>query len=624
MDLQILIGLMCLIFSKTVTFVLKDSVVFNRISEIHTSRSFWKLTLVEDLEYYTPKLDLVNRQLMRLFDELKTLRSKVKNGGENKWANSYDRLLVDYQDLRSDFDELSNEFDELRKLEDNPDLRRRKKKSLIPLIGRLTSFLFGTVSESDLRTVKRNLKTLAINQQELTHVLSESLTMLNISRKEIGENRNKLNEAIAAIRELNVDLKTIQTNTNSKILELDQVVRVYLQSRAAFNRAKTNVAVLFRHLRTFQIQLNRLSLGRLSPIVIKPNTLLRILKSIKNKLSPPLTLVREPELNLWYFYKTLKVATVIHDQKLIVVIDIPLVNTNSKLELFQIHNLPFPGQKEFRGATAKYDIESAGLAINDGRTEYILLNKEEFAICTSHLDSFCELNKVRYMINAKMHCVPSLFISDTKSIKKNCKAHIFPNTLLPRPQYLRDGVWGISTNETLRLTVSCKVPSERVVIVNPPLTLFQLQESCFATSNYFKIPARNLFKSKTNMERAEPRIRDLNIKNISLWQPITRVVNNVSSVKVPKKLESLRSYPMSRLVEELNHVRDNPITENQSESWYWYVILSFVGVICSVLTPFLLYKWKAIPKKKKEKVDVIELEPSVKGNDLIKTELSLK
>ena len=622
MDLRILIGLMCFIFSKTVTLVLKDSVVFNKISEIHTSRSFWKLTLVEDLENYTPKLDLVNRQLIRLFDELKTLRSKVKNGGETKWANSYDRLLVDYQDLRSDFDELSNEFDELRKLEDNPNLR--KKRSLLPFIGRLTSFLFGTVSESDLSTVKKNLKTLANNQQELTHVLSESLTMLNISRKEIGENRNKLNEAIAAIRELNLDLKTIQANSNTKILELEQVVRVYLQSRAAFNRAKTNVAMLFRHLRTFQIQLNRLSLGRLSPIVIKPHTLVKILKSIKNKLSPPLTLVREPEVNLWYFYKTLKVATIIHDQKLIVVIDIPLVNTNSKLELFQIHNLPFPGQKEFRGATAKYDIESTGLAINHGRNEYILLNKEEFAICTSHLDSFCELNKVRYMISAKMHCVSSIFMSDSKSIKKNCKVQIFPNSLLPRPQYLRDGVWAISTNETFRLTVSCEVTSERSVIVKPPLTLFQLKESCFATSNYFIIPARNLFKSKTNIERTEPRIRDLNIKNISLWQPITRVVSKDLSVKVPKKLESLKSYPMSRLVEELNHVRNNPIIEDQSESWYWYVILSIIAVICSVVTPFLLYKWKDILKNKKERIDIIELEPSVKGNDPIKTELSLK
>ena len=93
----------------------------------------------------------------------------------------------------------------------------RKRRSLLPFIGDITSFLFGTVTGSDLNSVKRNLKLLSNNQQKLTHVMSESLTMLNVSRNEIGENRNKLNEVITAIRQLNVDLKIIQENNDKKI-----------------------------------------------------------------------------------------------------------------------------------------------------------------------------------------------------------------------------------------------------------------------------------------------------------------------------------------------------------------------------------------------------------------------
>ena len=307
MESGIVTGLLYLFIIGTTTFVIKDSVVFDKNSEIHTGRSFWKLTLVEDLETYTPRLELVNYQLEQLHNELRAIHEKIVfthtfHGGEIEWAEHYDRLLKDYKDLRSDFEELNNEFDELRKLENNNN--GRKRRSLLPFIGDITSFLFGTVTESDLNSVKRNLKFLANNQQKLTHVMNESLTMLNISRHEIKENRNQLNEVITAIRQLNEDLKIIQENNDNKILQLDQLIRIYLQSKSAFERAKSNVEVLFRHFRTFQIKLNRLAIGRLSPVVIKPNTLLYILRNIKNKLSLPLTLFRETEFNLWHYYKT--------------------------------------------------------------------------------------------------------------------------------------------------------------------------------------------------------------------------------------------------------------------------------------------------------------------------------
>ena len=333
MELRTVIGILWFLSPIIRALVIKDSVVFNKVSNIHTSRSFWKLTLVEDLESYEPKLSLANGQLEVLYDALKTLHEKIRRAGKKHWVRSFERLLVDYTDLKGEFDELKNEYSELQKLEGG-EKGMREKRSLLPFIGSLTSFLFGTVSEDDLRAVKRSLRTLSLNQNTLMHVMNESLSLLNISRNDIGENRHQLNEAIGAINDLNRDLKRIQMESKTQILELEHVVRVYLQSVASFHRVKSNVATLFRHVRILQIHFNMLSLGRLSPVVIKPNTLLDILKAIKNKLTPPLMLVREPETNLWYYYRTLKASTVIHDNKLLVLIDIPLVNANSRLELF--------------------------------------------------------------------------------------------------------------------------------------------------------------------------------------------------------------------------------------------------------------------------------------------------
>ena len=221
-----------------------------------------------------------------------------------------------------------------------------------------------------------------------------------------------------------------------------------------------------------------------------------------------------------------------------------------------------------------------------------------------------------------MHCESSLFVSDFESSTKNCKVHVFPNTLLPKPQYLKDGMWAIATNETLRMSVSCKVPSERVIVVKPPLTLFQLNESCFATPNYFTIPARNTFESKIKMESDLPRIADLNIKNISLWQPIRRVMKTLPTLKLPKKLENVKSYPMNKLIEELDQVKSNPIDGNQTEK-YLYIIMNCIGILSIVVASIIFFKWKGIPNKKKKVNNVQAVTSTLNGNDPEETELNL-
>ena len=50
-------------------------------------------------------------------------------------------------------------------------LRVRQRPSLLPFIGSALSFLFGTVSESDLSSIRNNVKLLSQNQNKLFHVV---------------------------------------------------------------------------------------------------------------------------------------------------------------------------------------------------------------------------------------------------------------------------------------------------------------------------------------------------------------------------------------------------------------------------------------------------------------------
>ena len=595
MDFLKTIGLWWYFYSIMEALVIRESVVFDKISTIHTSRSFWKLTLVEDLESHKPKLELANKQLMVAFAVFQSLQEQVRRSGKQRWIQSYDELLIDFKDLKREFDELRHEYNEIQKLENSGKVPRIKR-SILPFIGHLTSILFGTVSEDELESVKRNLEQLSNNQETLTHVLNESLSLVNTSRNEIGENRKKLNEAIGTINQLNRDLKRIQANSNTRVLELEHIVRIHLQSLTVLNRIKSNVAAMFRQFRVLQIHFNMLSLGRLSPVVVKPNTLLYILKEIRNNLAPPLMLVKKPETNLWYYYRTLQASTVIHEQKLIVIIDIPLVNTNSRLELFQIHNLPFPGKREFQNSIAQYELTAKGIALNYGRTEYMLLNEPEFSLCSSNTDLFCKLNNVRFMIGAKMHCESSLFMADSISIKQNCEIQVSYDVLLPTAVYINKGRWAISTKETFPMSVSCDSQTGQVMTVKSPLTLFQLNETCLASSSYFTIPAQHIFRSNMKLKPHLPHMAEINIKNASYWEALEKTAITKPIKGVLKKLGAFKSVPITRLLTEISRIK-NPVQNQKNGPWQLVVIAMLVVITCIVIVVLIWCRWKGIPTR---------------------------
>ena len=97
----------CLLISSRINaLVIRDSVVFRKITDVHSGRSYWKLTLIEDLTRYTPTLTRVDEQLHILQTALKATHAEILTGIEKHWTTDYDRLMVDFRDLKADFHEL--------------------------------------------------------------------------------------------------------------------------------------------------------------------------------------------------------------------------------------------------------------------------------------------------------------------------------------------------------------------------------------------------------------------------------------------------------------------------------------------------------------------------------------
>jgi hypothetical protein len=85
-----------------------------------------------------------------------------------------------------------------------------------------------------------------------------------------------------------------------------------------------------------------LSLGHLSPTVIRPSELRTLLTEIKNELNSKFKLPFDPEVDIWTFYKTVTCTTLLDTEHLTVVMSIPLLDNMGTFEVYKVYNLPLP------------------------------------------------------------------------------------------------------------------------------------------------------------------------------------------------------------------------------------------------------------------------------------------
>ena len=145
---------------------LTESVIFQPVDEIHTSKSSWIFSTAVD---FTPYL----RSLHSVYDYGTKVKETVVDF-KATFHNQHERytflLNMTIDDLNLALDEIMNMQTEASNLIDH--ISNRNKRSLLPF-GLLFSFLFGTASEDDSNSIKAEIKQLYQNQMDETNVLTK-------------------------------------------------------------------------------------------------------------------------------------------------------------------------------------------------------------------------------------------------------------------------------------------------------------------------------------------------------------------------------------------------------------------------------------------------------------------
>ena len=442
----------------------------------------------------------------------------------------------------------------------------RHKRSLLPL-GGLFSFLFGTADQNDLNDIKKDVQTIYDNQVNQAEVLNDIVSISNVSRTLINENREKINDMIENIGEIHQSLDIIKGDMKA-LFKTRRFFLIYAEARIHLERLRGSIQTLKEDMNRFNQILTMLVSGKLSPALIDPTHLQIELRSIQQQLPPTITLPEDPTQNVWHYYKYLTVNYIPFEDKIIMLVKIPLVDNQSSLSLYKIYNLPVYHPKIDK--SVKYNIEGNSIAISSDRKYATIPTDTEFMECTLASGHFCSLRSALYHMHYSNLCLTALFLKNDKLISENCEMSI-SNVTSPEAIYLDEGNWAIATMKPDQMEITC-TEQQHVVSLNPPLSLIKLQPACTAFSSKLKLPP--YFRKFSQgfayaVKEANLHLDKFEVTNFRIWNSLN--VSNLTDTQLLdlKKLDSAKSIPVKILKAKIKLIK---VINSETKTKYWIYI----------------------------------------------------
>ena len=305
---------------------LTESVIFQPVDEIQTSKSSWIFSTAVDFTPYLRSLNSIYEYGTKVKETVVDFKTTFHNQHER-----YTFLLnMTIDDLNLALGEIVNMQTEASNWIDH--ISNRNKRSLLPF-GGLFSFIFGTASEDDLNSIKADVKQLYQNQMDQTNVLNDTISITNVSRGLINENIKKINGIIDTFVTLNHTIENIAGHLGPLY-----TTRKFMFMHTEFISHHTRIRMVTRQvaddINLIKSYLSAFTTGKLTPQIIDPKHLRHELLKIHKQLPAKITLPENPAANIWHYYEFLTATQVIDGTQFILMIRNPLLDTDSAMTLY--------------------------------------------------------------------------------------------------------------------------------------------------------------------------------------------------------------------------------------------------------------------------------------------------
>ena len=212
-----------LLVSYAFGVIIHENANFHKVNEITTTRARWLVTFVQDWSLFRHFLARVTADIKDVANVTDAIISRYNVPKQDNFLNTLINLREEVDSLDKTLGGILQSFTSYRSL------GSRSRRSVVPVIGRIMSFLFGTVSESDLDDVRRVINDLSQNQKEIIHVLEEQMTILNVSRVQIAENRDAILDLAKCVNLFDIRLRRLTIEIQKQIEHVEMFVTLYSQ-----------------------------------------------------------------------------------------------------------------------------------------------------------------------------------------------------------------------------------------------------------------------------------------------------------------------------------------------------------------------------------------------------------
>ena len=584
-----------------------QNVIFREQNEISLTRARWLVTFSIDLTPYDTAFQL-----------LKEYIGKVQSGAKEDFPQeflgdvTFEALI---NSVNTEFREIKMERENvLLKYEDYRSMTHRGKRSVLPFVGDALSYLFGVASEDDLRVIKKALGKLANTQGRILHMIEDSISIVNVTRRELSDNRQKINELISSLKGIVVSMANATQGLDKRVSRLEILTHRYWLYKIMVDRLRKYFLDIRMALSYLELQLNLLSVGHLSPSIIAPQDLRELLYSIAQVLPDNFKLASEPDKDIWHYYRILGCRTLFDARSIVVVVDVPLLDREHSYVVYSILNFPLPlptrsGSADSSRISARFELESEMIAVNRAGSRYILLNHAEAARCAASTSNLCEVSGPVYVTNSRESCEMSLFRHNHAGVEKNCQVTVKTNTRLPIAIRVDRGSWVIATTSDLHFMILCGDKTRNKFVARAPLATIQIPNGCTAYSDYMVLAAQvNGNSGFKNVGKLQ--LVPINVSSPVVWSSITEKFPNFSVDTIPVELLDMEEIPIRKLLNTLEQINIERFIESYGETPIKLIIGVVTGIVGILILGVVARMW-IIRRKKGRRTSEKEINLSI-------------
>ena len=338
----------------------------------------------------------------------------------------------------------------------------------------------------NIRKIKKNIKILHEQNILQEKQILELTHFLNLTMNQVREHKNALYDIDNRLMIVN---KTLMTHIRVSLLSMTYHELIAVEARIVLARLNNGILSLQENVDKIYEYLRTMASHEVNPLVLPPESLRKVLKSIKEEMrqNPRLELPYDPDEDIWSYYSIMRVSPIILDDFLLVILTVPLVDQSLQMDVYKVHNLP--ALHPDLNIQFTYQLEGKYLAIGKHGLYAALPSESDIRICMTTSGGLCMMNQALYPVERIEWCIYALYIKDTLKISQYCMVETkvrHANLAVSLEGYM----WAISSLATTKLHIRCLTDSY-LEEITPPLKIIYIGNGCEGFSNTITIPAKS-------------------------------------------------------------------------------------------------------------------------------------